>query len=230
MAFSDLFSFKSTPAAPAANSTPAAAAPAPADKAVADGKMPGTDQQPVNPLDAYSKLWDTSATDSSKPPAFALDATVLDKVSSGLNFTQGVPAELMQKAMTGDTQAMMDIMNHVGQQAYRASLSHSTTLTDKFVGARSEYDLGSIGSKVKQELTSSALQESVPNASHPVVKQELKRIADAMQKMNPDSSPQEIAESAKQYFNTLYSAANPQPTQAQTRAASGEVDWDKYFN
>lgn len=223
--FSNMFSPK--PAAPAADA-PAPNTP-PAPGATPDGKIPGTDQHPVNPMDAYAKLWDTTATDTSTPPAFSIDPTTLDKVSGSLNFTQNVAPELMQKATSGDMAALMQIMNQVGQQAYKASISHNSALTDKFVAARSQYDFKNIGSTVKQEMTSTALQTSVPNASHPVVKQELRRIADAMQKQNPDASPQDIADSAKKYFNELYSAVNPGQTQQEQQAATGEQDWDKYF-
>lgn len=219
--------FNTKPAAPAAPTTPPLQTPG--DKAIADGKIPGTDQLPVNPMDAYAKLWDTTNTDTSAPPAFSIDPTTLDKVSGSLNFTQNVAPELMQKATSGDMTALMQIMNQVGQQAYKASISHNSTLTDKFVAARSQYDFKNIGSTVKQEMTSTALQTSVPNATHPVVKQELRRIADAMQKQNPDASPQDIADSAKKYFNELYSAVNPGQTQQEQQAATGEQDWDKYF-
>lgn len=225
--FDNMFSTK--PATPPAATTPPAAATPPGDKAIADGKIPGTDQQPVNPMEAYSKLWDTTNTDTSTPPAFSIDPAVLDKVSGGLNFTQGVSPELMQKATSGDIGALIEVMNQVGQQSYKAALNHSTTLTDKFVGARSEFDLKNIGSKVKQEMTSSALQTSVPNASDPIVRSELKRIATAMQAQNPDASPQEIADSAKQYFTALYNSMQPKKTQEEVQAASGEQDWDKFF-
>lgn len=219
--------FNTKPAAPAAPTPPATTPPAPG--AAPDGKMPGTDQHPVNPMDAYAKLWDTVDTDTSVAPAFSIDPATLDKVSGSLNFTQNVAPELMQKATSGDMTALMQIMNQVGQQAYKASISHNSTLTDKFVEARSKYDFKNIGSTVKQEMTSTALQTSVPNATHPVVKQELRRIADAMQKQNPDASPQEIADSAKKYFNELYSAVNPGQTQQEQQAATGEQDWDEYF-
>ena len=232
MGIFDLFQAAPKPATPTPTPAPAATptpTPAPTPTPGLDGKLPGTDQHPVNPLDAYAKLWDTPNADTTKPPAFTIDPTVLDKVSGGLNFTQGVAPELMQKATSGDMQALLEIMNHVGQQAYKASLNHSTTLTDKFVGARSEFDLRNIGSTVKQELTSTALQSSVPNASHPVVKQELSRIAKAMQSQNPDASPQEIADAAKQYFNTLYSAVNGPQSPTTPATPPGEVDWDNYF-
>lgn len=226
----NLFGSNNKPAAPA-NQNPAPAADTNPDGSpkTPDGKIPGTDQHPVNPMDAYSKLWDTTSTDTSTPPAFSIDSTTLDKVSGSLNFTQNVAPELMQKATSGDMAALMQIMNQVGQQAYKASISHNSALTDKFVEARSRYDFKNIGSTVKQEMTSTALQTSVPNATHPVVKAELSRIANAMQKQNPDATPQEIADSAKKYFNELYSAVNPGQTQQEQQAATGEQDWDKYF-
>lgn len=201
----------------------------PGDQAIKDGKMPGTDQLPVNPLDAYKKLWDNSNTPPEAPPAFSLDPKTLGEVSSKLNFTQSMDPELLAKATSGDTQAMMQMMNHVGQQAYQAALSHSSALTDKFVGARSEFDQKGFSSKVKSELTSSHFSD-IPNSNNPVVRAELSRIATAMQKENPDASPQEIAGAAKDYFKNIYAAMSPEPTAQEKQKTSGETNWDDFFN
>ena len=201
----------------------------PANKAVEEGKMAGTDQLPPNPLDAYAKLWETSSNAPEAAPNFNLDPTVLDQVSGTLDFTKSVSPELLQKATTGDMAAMMQVMNHVGQQSYKAALAHGSSLTGKFVDSRSKFDLKGIGSQVKTELAASAMS-SIPNYSHPAVKTEVNRIAQAMQKQNPDASPEEIATATKDYFTNVYAAINPQaPTQEQQNQAT-EVDWDKFFS
>lgn len=180
----------------------------------------------VNPLDAYTKLFDNTNKNTEVAPVFSLDPKVLGEVSASMDFTQGISPELMQQAQGGDTKALIQMMQHVGRQAYQSAMNHNTTLTDKFVGARSAYDLKSVGSKVKSELTSSALA-GAPNANHPVVKQELTRIANALQAEHPDSSPQQIAEAAQKYFADMYSAMNP--TEAAPAVPKGETDWGAYF-
>lgn len=193
-----------------------------------DGKMPGTNQGHVNPLDAYAKVFENVNTPGDIPPSFTIDPKVLSEVSGSLNFTNNIPADLMQKATSGDANAMVQLMNHVAQQAYQASLHHSSALTDKFVNARSSFDLKSVGSKVKGELTNTAMA-AIPNYKHPAVKLQLNMIADAMSRQNPDASPQEIAKAASQYIQDLASAINPTTGNSQQSKESSGEDWSAYF-
>lgn len=193
-----------------------------------DGKMPGSNQEPLNPLDAYAKLFDNATTGTpDAPPSFTLDPKLLSEVSGQLNFTQGISPELLTKATSGDTAALLEVINQVGQQSYKTALHHSTTLTDKFVGARSSFDQKNIGSHVQGALTDSALA-SIPNASHPVVKNQLKMVADMMRKSNPDATPQQIAEASQKYILELAGALNPSD-KAKPDESQGEFDWESFI-
>lgn len=231
-----IFSFFQ-PAAPAAapaqqQQQPAAPAPTggttvPVTPETPAGQMPGSAQQPVNALDAYSKLFDNSAKAPDVAPSFNLDPKILGEAAGSMNFTQGIPQELMAKATSGDANALIEMMNLVGRAAYQSSLSHSTALTDKFVAARSEFDLKGVGAQVTKQLTNSALADA-PNYQHPVVKAEFTRIANAFQAQNPDSSPAEIAAATKTYMQDLHTAMNPS-TQAATAAANQPTNWDEWM-
>lgn len=181
---------------------------------------------PQNPLDAYAAMYDNmSKLTPEAAPSFALDTGVLDKVSSGLKFSDGLDQNLIKQAMAGDEQAFLSVIEHVGRNAYKTSLQHSGALTEKFVGSRSEFDKKNLSSSVKSELVNSNF--TVPNASHPVVKQELRRLADMMHKQNPDASPAEIAKAAQEYFINLSQAMAP--AAPASKEAEGEIDWDKHF-
>ena len=213
-------------AAPASSSTNGL----PANPAVGpDGKMPGTNQEPVNPIDVYNKMWENTNTNPELAPEFKLDPKVLEQAASSLDFTRSIPAELMQRATSGESAAIIEMMNLVGRQAYQASLSHSSTLTDKFVAARSTFDAKGIGSSVKENLVNQAIS-SIPNASHPVIKAQLIETAQRFQKANPDATPQQVADAAKKYVSDLASALNPASADTQQSATSGDTDWDKFFN
>lgn len=190
------------------------------------GNPNGTNTQP-NPLDIYTQVFNNSNKGNEQtPPSFSLPEDTLNQVSSSLDFTKSVPAELLQKALSGDANALLQAMNVVGQQAYKTSLSHTTSLTDKFVGARSQYDLQSVGSQVKSELTAQELS-NLPSATHPLIKQELGRIAKQLAQSNPDAPPAEIARAAEQYFKDLYAGMNP--AKPQDSAKAGDTDWDTFF-
>jgi hypothetical protein len=193
-----------------------------------DGKMPGSNETPENPLDVYSKMFENAAKNSGvQAPEFSLDPKVVNEVSSKLDFTKELPPELMEKALTGDVKALLGVIQATTQNAYKAALQHGTALTDTFVKQRSEYDKKSMQDGVRSGLTQQALSDA-PNFNHPVIRQELNRVAEQFARANPDASPQEIAKSAKQYITDLSTALNPKAKTPQEE--EGKMDWGKYLD
>lgn len=194
-------------------------------------KIPGSVATPPNPLDVYKKMLDTAASaNPDQAPVFDIDGTVLAQVADTLDFTAGIPKETMDKAMTGDVAAFMEVIKVSGREAYKSALSHQAKLTNAHLGQRSTFDDKRVGASVKTGLVDQALS-SIPNYSHPVAKAELKRVADAMARDNPDQSPADIAKAAHEYLIQVASAVNPvQP--AAGKDASGanlEMDWSSYL-
>ena len=230
--------FKAAPAAEAAK--PAASVEStkaePSTKAAEvtaanEANNPKKDTQ--NPFDEYQKLFDNAATNSDiQAPSFSLDPKVIADVSSKMNFTQGLSPELLQKAKEGDAAAMFQLIQDVGRNAYRASLEHTTKLTDTHLGQRSEFESKKLRSGVREQLTNEALSSN-PNYNHPVIKSELNRIAKQFAGSNEyaDASPQQIAEAARQYLNDLHSAMNPaDPTKTKGgKSKSKEIDYMQYL-
>jgi len=162
-------------------------------------------------------------------PAFKLDDKVLNEVSGKLQFASGVNPELMQRAQGGDVNALIEMMNAVAQNAYKAAISHGTALTDTHLNTRAEYEKKTLGSKVKEQLISSQLAD-VPNANHPVVKAELARIASMLAKQNPDASAEQIKTEAVRYLKEVQAAMNPTTESQQTQKTAGEVDdWEAFL-
>ena len=232
---------------PAGTQPPAANATQPANPAQAN--KPGPDNQnnaqnpdvananpanfPPNPMDAYATLFDNANKEKPEaPPSFSLDPNKLKEISGGMSFTGGVDQELMQKAVQGDIQAFSQVMDQVARNAYSMSLQHSGALTDKFVGARSEFERKALNSEVSKQLVHNSLQ--VPNQDHPVVRAELRRIADHMLQTNPNANPAQIAKEAQEYFIKLSQAmgtsAQGDGSTESSASQPAEVDWDKWFS
>ena len=231
--------FKTAPAA--APATPAATTPAATTEnkplsanppsTDASGKMPGTDGATENPLDVYSKMFDNANNGSDlQAPSFKIDPKVLSNVSSKMDFTRGIAPELVSKATSGDVSALMEIIKTVGQNSYRASLEHSTALTDTFITQRGEYESKALEKGVRSQLTSQELA-SAPNYNHPVVKAELNRIASQFAAANPDASPHEVAKAAQKYISDLQAALNPADPNKNSDGSSKpeDMDWSKYL-
>ena len=192
-----------------------------------DGKMPGTDPNNQNPLDVYSKMFDNANNNSDiQAPTFKIDPKVLSEVSGKMDFTKGINGEVLQKATSGDVNALLDIIKTVGQNSYRAAIEHNTALTDTFLNTRGEFEKKSLERGVKSQLTASELSNA-PNYNHPVVKAELNRIASQFAAANPDASPQEVAKAAQKYISDLQAALNPETKKGSPE--EGEMDWSKYL-
>lgn len=185
--------------------------------------------EPANPLDVYSKMFD-NPSNTEAAPSFSIDPKVMDQVVGSQDFMQGVDPELMQKATSGDTQALLQLINHSTRNAYRAAIEHGGVLTDKFVGAREQHSQKGFSSRVKQELTTNALSKT-PNFQHPVVRKQLTEVAQRLQSQHPDASPEEIAEMSKDYLTQLAGALNPEdPSKKGGNKPEAEERGEDYWN
>lgn len=214
----------------------------PVTKANGDAAAANTNADPnnpsksaENPLDAYAKLFQNAASTSEiQAPSFSIDPKVIGEVAGKLDFTQGLSPEILQKAQGGDAAAMLQLIQTVGQNSYRAALEHSTKLTDTHLEQRSEFESKRLQKGVKDQLTYDALvNQDNPNTSHPLVKAELNRIAKqfANSPEYVDATPQEIAKAAYNYMNDLQKALNPSdPNKGKDgKAAPAEIDYMKYL-
>lgn len=190
----------------------------------------------VDPMAAYASMWNNNPNQQQQEaaPNFSIDNKVLDQVASGLNFTDGIAPELMQKAQSGDMQAIMELMNHSARNAYRMSLQHGSALTDKFVGMREDHFSKRVPGVVRDELTMGALSGSEGSNMSPTARKQLADIAKKFQAANPDASPQEVATAAKNYVADLYKAIHPDAASGNSAEGGSRnqpakpMDWDAW--
>jgi hypothetical protein len=224
--FSKLFNTDKASTTPANETSKGLSDPNPAVDT--NGKAVGTDQTPINPLDAYKTMYENANKGSDiAAPSFKLDPKVLGDVSKSMDFTKGIDPALMEKALAGDAKSLLAVINASGQAAYSASLEHATTLTETHLGQRADYESKLLNKGVKTQLTSDALS-SAPNYDHPVVKAELNRVADMYSKANPDATPQQVAKAAQKHLQDLSAALSP--AKAADAEASEGMDWSKYLD
>lgn len=224
------------PGQPNANGTPSSTAPINQPNTLGvphAGAEPANNQPPANPLDAFANLFDTSKDKPNVPPSFTLPDDALNKVVEAQNFTQGVPQDLMQKALSGDPQAMLQAMNATAQQAYRAALAHGSTLSDQYINTRLTHERGVVQGDIKNVMTSAELFNLGQGAQHQTVRDSMTATAQRLQALNPDASPQQIATMTKQYYTEMANAINGTPNnQSNANGQNGQqenFDWGKYL-
>lgn len=194
-----------------------------------DNQTPQGTNNAVDPLAAYSKMFD-NPTNKDTAPTFSIDDKILGSVAEAQDFMKGINPELMQQATSGDMGAMMKMMNEVARNAYKTSLQHSGRLTEGFVGSRESFTEKGFTTKVRGELTANALT-GTPNFKNPVVRKQLIQIAENLQQQHPDAAPEEIAQMSRDYITELGKAINPSNEQGNGRSAPKEAtDFGKWFD
>ena len=184
-------------------------------------------QAETNPLDAYKNLQDNGDNADESAPSFSIDDEALSGVAGKLNFIKDINPELVQKATSGDAGASVALINATAQQSYRAALKHVTTLTDTHLAQRETFNQKAIKSGVRENLIQQEIS-TIPNASHPVVQQEIARIARDFAKRSPEATPAQIKEQAIRYFNEVHNAMSGQSESA-PKKASEVTDWESFL-
>lgn len=194
-----------------------------------NGQPSGQQGENTDPWAKFSKMYDNPSNPDAAP-TFSLDDKVLSEVAGSQDFMKGINPELMQKATSGDVSAMMEIMHSVSRNAYKASLSHGSRLTEGYIGSRESFNEKGFGKKVRGELTVNALT-GTPNFQNPVVRKQLIKIAEGLQMQHPDAAPEEIANMAKEFVTELSNAIKPATggTQEEGNGQKAETDFNKWF-
>jgi hypothetical protein len=195
-----------------------------------------TGQPAPSPLDAWKDMWKTGDNQGQQPtdpfsqPLFNMDSTKLQEAVNKTDFTQGVPPELMQKVMQGgDPQALISLINHVGQQ----SLSLSVQLSQ----ASMEQAGKTIGKRVNDTLPTKFNEFQLNNTSptNPVLQDPaaapMLKMARAQLRMTyPDESASEINKMAEDYIADFAKvvAGGSGPSTNDSGAQKGEMDWNDW--
>lgn len=192
--------------------------------------------EPADPIASLNKLWDNpSQQDANDPPSFSLDPAVLDKVAGSMDFLKGLDPDIAQKASTGDSQALLQLMSHGFQNVYKQALTHGGALTGSFVDARESHVTSKrIPSMIKDHLTENALATSSANLP-PFVQKMQQDLAKRVRQHFPEATPQQVQELVNQQINSTYQAMQEADPAYQARKKSSDteaqgMDWDSYLN
>lgn len=253
--FSNLMSFAKGMAGGQGNNQAGNQAPAGGNQTPGDttfnaalGRKPGQQQDDQNqqnqqnqkqedPFEIYSKIFEpTDPAKEPQVPKFAVSDEVLGKVAGQIDFMSGLPQELQERLESGepvDSKTLAALMTHVGRNAYSKAIQHTTNLTDKFVGLRSEYDKQGLNKSVQRVLANNNITK-IPGANNPVVKGFLEMTSAALSEKYPDQPPEWVAEKTQKLFLDMAKAMSPQQEEAVNRdprdiSQSEGFDWDKYI-
>lgn len=215
------------PAAPLTQANPGAAAPVPPS---------GTDNSPPsNPMDEFATIWQTDpksqpTIDPLNTPLFNTDPAKINAAAGKIDFINQVPAELLQKAMSGsDPQAFLQVMNTVAQR----TLATATQLNAATIEQATTRNNARIHDALPDRLKRIQLETMAPEnpvLAHAASQPLLQMVRSQIQMKEPGLSAAEINKRAENYLSGFASQLVA-PTSAETelaRTKTAGTDWDTW--
>lgn len=204
------------------------------------------------PVDDWTKMWETAAKsgEGATTPAslFDIKPEQIQAASKNMNFAANLDQAIVQKALSGDIQAFMDVINQVGQSVYAQTSYSGMRLMDaginKFGKNFSDVELP----KHFQSFTADhALRNANPVFADKKYAPMLDTFKRALLAENPQAQPQEIQATAERFLKSMLddagkvsASSGPSNNGPRTGNATGSDlvvkdqqgndDWSQYFS
>lgn len=190
----------------------------------------------VSPLDKFNNIWQ-NPTQNGQPqvdpfsqPLLNADPAKIAEAARSHDFKQSIPQELLQKAMSGDAQSMIEIINNVGQQALTVAAQLSTA-TAEFAGKNVQQRFDQVFPDRFRKHQLGAIKPSNPVLEHPNAQPMLRMLREQAAANNPTWSPDQVAKWAEDYLMEFSGQLSPQqqPQQQSGNGGAGNSqDWDEW--
>ena len=179
---------------------------------------------PPNPMEEFNKLFTPQEASSQQNPQAPQDAWVVnsDNLRSsskavGDALASVIPAEQMQAALQGDTQALGTILSNAVQLAYMASVQNSMQMAKAAVDAQlTQFEQNLPGKFTEFSAQNSIMQD--PRAQNPAVKAVLDPMIAAIKTQRPNISAHELSTTVGKFLDTLGATLGTTNQQSQQSA------------
>ena len=179
---------------------------------------------PPNPMDEFNKLFtpqEASAQQNPQAPqdAWAVNSDSLRSSSKAVGdaLASVIPAEQMQAALQGDTQALSTILSNAVQLAYMASVQNSMQMAKAAVSAQfNQFEQNLPGKFTEFSAQNSIMQD--PRAQNPAVKAVLDPMIAAIKTQRPNISAHELSTTVGKFLDTLGATLGTTNQQSQQAA------------
>lgn len=233
------------PAAPATpaptnnlNNNPAPTPPHSSEGTEPNGTVPpgGNEGGSQSPEDKFSKLWETTPTDSNKQQEpTGLTPQQMLEAAAKVDFAKVLDKDILAKITAGGedaAQALVQALNKVSQQTY----AQTVLVTDKLISAqvqKAQEDFASrVPDLVKRQRVQDDLIKDNPAFKDPAVAPVVGLIQNQLAEKFPQATADEIKQMAIEYFT---GAANKLVPPKKTGTPSGkkentDEDWESWLS
>ena len=182
---------------------------------------------PANPMDEFNKLFTPQEAPSQQNPqapqapqdAWVVNSDNLRSSSKAVGdaLASVIPAEQMQAALQGDTQALGTILSNAVQLAYMASVQNSMQMAKAAVAAQlTQFEQNLPGKFTEFSAQNSIMQD--PRAQNPAVKAVLDPMIAAIKTQRPNISAHELSTTVGKFLDTLGATLGTTNQQSQQSA------------
>ena len=228
---------------------PAPAAPAPAapknDIAAFDKRgLPANPNQPQegvskSPLDDYNTLFTLTEDDKKRladqgitDKVFSVDDAKLQESVKGMSFTN--PEVLnahMQKALQGDQNSLMELLNSVAREVYARNAKLSATLSERAATTTADSLRGQLPQHMRDFAAEEGLQNLNPAYNHPAAKPMVTALKSQFSQKYPNATSGEITKMVSTYLDNFSKATKmPDPASQDSRTQNQtDVNWNNFF-
>ena len=182
---------------------------------------------PPNPMEEFNKLFTPQETPSQQNPqapqapqdVWVVNSDNLRSSSKAVGdaLASVIPAEQMQAALQGDTQALGTILSNAVQLAYMASVQNSMQMAKAAVAAQlTQFEQNLPGKFTEFSAQNSIMQD--PRAQNPAVKAVLEPMIAAIKTQRPNISAHELSTTVGKFLDTLGATLGTTNQQSQQSA------------
>lgn len=183
-----------------------------------------------SPLDTFKDIWQAPANpqqgDQSNQPLLQVDSTKLTEAARKVNFLQGVQPDAIQKALGGDANEFMRIINTATQNAFALATQASVQSIQQGVDTYDQRLNSQLDKRIRTHTLNSTKSEN-PVLNHPAAQPMLQATKLQLAQKHPDLSAAEVNRMAEEYLTTFAASltSSKQPVQDTRQSAEDFSNW-----
>ena len=186
-----------------------------------------------SPLAEFSKLWDTAPVDPNAPPEpkayVPPTAEEIQKAVAKVDFSNNFTPEQLAAVTAGGegaTEALVQLLNTVGQQSLAQSTGISSKLNEQAMQAAIAEEVAKVPALVRAQTVQAHLKDTNPLFDNPAIKPVIDATQQQLQSKFPNATPAQITEMTEKYVLSMGEHFAPKPEVQEGTAAD---DWSNYL-
>ena len=190
----------------------------------------------LTPLDEYSKLYDNKPIDKGAAPApdvLAAPITDYQAAAGKLDFTKGLDPEVATKALAGDVESLMSLINGAARNAFAQSSYSASRVTKSALDTRMDSMKASLPEMLRKQQANSGIVDGNAALKHPAAQPLVQAVQARLAEQYPEATAQELQAHTVKYMQNisgLFNAPAPDDGQLPDGTSAEDDAWDTYFN